>query len=98
MIDIINSSIKNTIKSINNKDYSIEELVKQYIKKTDELDKFNLVSEKIYEDAILQAKNADKKSIEERLPLEGIPIAVKDIFCTKGNQTTASSNILKNFS
>ena len=32
MIDIINSSIKNTIKSINNKDYSIEELVKQFMK------------------------------------------------------------------
>ena len=35
--------------------------------------------------------------MEERRPLEGIPIAVKDIFCTVGNKTLASSNILKNF-
>ena len=37
------------------------------------------------------------KTMEERRPLEGIPIAVKDIFCTAGNKTSASSNILKNF-
>ena len=43
------------------------------------------------------AKKADTKSMEERRPLEGIPIAVKDIFCTVGNKTSASSNILKNF-
>ena len=29
--------------------------------------------------------------------MEGIPFAAKDIFCTKGDLTTASSNILKNF-
>ena len=30
-------------------------------------------------------------------PLEGIPIGVKDLFCTKGVRTTASSHILDNF-
>ena len=30
-------------------------------------------------------------------PLEGIPLGVKDIFCTKGVQTTASSRILEGF-
>jgi len=30
-------------------------------------------------------------------PLEGIPLAVKDLFCTDGIRTTASSNILGNF-
>ena len=30
-------------------------------------------------------------------PLEGIPVAVKDLFCTKGVRSTASSHILDNF-
>jgi aspartyl-tRNA(Asn)/glutamyl-tRNA(Gln) amidotransferase subunit A len=30
-------------------------------------------------------------------PLEGIPLGIKDLFCTKGVRTTASSHILGNF-
>ena len=97
MTNSIYRDIRSIIKAIDNKEYSIEELVNVFIKKIDTLDKFNLVSEKLYDDAILQAKKADAKKKEDRLPLEGIPIAVKDIFCTEGNKTTASSNILKNF-
>ena len=29
--------------------------------------------------------------------LEGLPLAIKDLFCTKGVRTTAGSNILGNF-
>src|SRR4051812_18836364 len=29
--------------------------------------------------------------------LEGVPLGIKDLFCTKGVQTTAGSNILKGF-
>jgi aspartyl-tRNA(Asn)/glutamyl-tRNA(Gln) amidotransferase subunit A len=29
--------------------------------------------------------------------LEGLPLAIKDLFCTKGTRTTAGSNILNNF-
>jgi aspartyl-tRNA(Asn)/glutamyl-tRNA(Gln) amidotransferase subunit A len=44
------------------------------------------------------AKNSDKK-INQGVagPLEGIPIGVKDMFCTKDIKTTASSKILENF-
>ena len=97
MINNMYQDIKSTIKAIDNKEYSIEELVNGFIKKIETLDKFNLVSEKLYDDAILKAKKADAKKKEDRLPLEGIPVAVKDIFCTEGNKTSASSNILENF-
>jgi aspartyl-tRNA(Asn)/glutamyl-tRNA(Gln) amidotransferase subunit A len=33
----------------------------------------------------------------EARPLEGLPLAIKDLFCTKGVKTTAGSNILSNF-
>jgi aspartyl-tRNA(Asn)/glutamyl-tRNA(Gln) amidotransferase subunit A len=39
-----------------------------------------------------------KRKTGERLgPLAGIPVAVKDVFCTRGAPTTCSSNILKKF-
>ena len=34
---------------------------------------------------------------ETRGPLDGIPIAIKDLFCTDGVQTTAASHILEGF-
>src|SRR5271155_3456624 len=30
-------------------------------------------------------------------PLEGLPLGIKDLFCTKGVRTTACSQILENF-
>ncbi len=33
----------------------------------------------------------------EARPLEGVPLAIKDLFCTKGVRTTAGSHILSNF-
>ncbi len=33
----------------------------------------------------------------EARPLEGIPLAIKDLFCTRGIRTTAGSHILDNF-
>ena len=43
-------------------------------------------------------KHADSRIAKgEARPLEGLPLAVKDLFCTKGVRTTAASRILDNF-
>ena len=44
------------------------------------------------------AEESDKRyqKGEQRL-LDGIPIGVKDVFCTKGIKTQAASKILNNF-
>ena len=49
--------------------------------------------------ALKQAKESDKrraakKSLSE---IDGVPIALKDVFCTKGIKTTAASKILEDF-
>ncbi len=50
------------------------------------------------ERAAAMAKAADARIAKGAAgPLEGIPIAVKDLFCTEGVRTTACSPILKNF-
>ncbi|ARW16037.1 Asp-tRNA(Asn)/Glu-tRNA(Gln) amidotransferase subunit GatA [Komagataeibacter europaeus] len=48
--------------------------------------------------ALTAAAHADETLAKgEAGPLTGIPLGIKDLFCTNGVRTTAASNILKNF-
>jgi len=50
------------------------------------------------ERALAMANESDARLARgEGRPLEGVPLAIKDLFCTKGVRTTAGSNILNNF-
>jgi aspartyl-tRNA(Asn)/glutamyl-tRNA(Gln) amidotransferase subunit A len=50
------------------------------------------------EHAIAAAEAADRDRSEGNLkPLSGVPIGMKDLFCTNGVQTTAGSHILEGF-
>ncbi|MDB2684251.1 Asp-tRNA(Asn)/Glu-tRNA(Gln) amidotransferase subunit GatA [Alphaproteobacteria bacterium] len=98
MSDLLNLDLSSAQKSLKNREISSVELTKAYldaIEKTSSLGAY-IDLQKDY--ALEMAKNSDKK-INQGVagPLEGIPIGVKDMFCTKDIKTTASSKILENF-
>jgi aspartyl-tRNA(Asn)/glutamyl-tRNA(Gln) amidotransferase subunit A len=48
--------------------------------------------------ALDQAKTSDKRiAAGEARPLEGLPLGIKDLYCTRGVRTTACSNVLAEF-
>lgn len=62
-------------------------------------DALNAFIEIVPEKALAMAAESDARLANgEAGPLEGIPLAIKDLFCTQGIQTTAASHILEGFS
>jgi aspartyl-tRNA(Asn)/glutamyl-tRNA(Gln) amidotransferase subunit A len=48
--------------------------------------------------ALRQAASSDARLAKgEARPLEGLPLGIKDLYCTKGVRTTACSGILESF-
>ncbi len=48
--------------------------------------------------ALAQAKASDARlATGDARPLEGVPLGIKDLYCTQGVQTTAASHILEGF-
>lgn len=92
-------TIKSTKDALLKKEISAIELTKSYLeqikKQNPELNAFITITEN---EALEQAAGADKLISEgQDLPLLGIPIALKDIYMTKGIRTTAASNVLKDY-
>jgi aspartyl-tRNA(Asn)/glutamyl-tRNA(Gln) amidotransferase subunit A len=79
-------------------DVSAAELTRAYLDRIAAVDEavqsYLLVDEK---GAMAAAAAVDAKSQNDRLPWEGVPIGLKDIFCVKGLETTCASRILKGY-
>jgi len=61
-------------------------------------DALNCFIVKTPEKALEAAEEADRAlAAGEVLPLSGVPLGIKDLFCTKGVQSTAGSHILEGF-
>lgn len=99
MKEVLNMTIKEITKSLRNREFSALELTEFFLERIRKYDGQIRSYLKVTEDLAREmAKDADKR-IEngEEGRLLGIPIAVKDIICTKGIETTCASKILKGF-
>ena len=90
------SEIKNGLEK---GDFTSTELTSHYLERIEKYDKqLNSFISVTSDHALEQAKAADDRyKNKDALPLDGIPIAHKDIFCTKGILTTCGSRMLSNF-
>ena len=96
MTDITKKNLSEIVKLIKNKEIKSEELTQSFIKNINNDKKLNAFITKNSEEALKKAKNFDKNPKLNTL-LPGVPIAVKDLFCTQGTKTTAGSKMLENF-
>lgn len=96
-------TIKKAQEGLKNKQFSAVELIKasleQINKNNPRLNAFLTVCEK---EALEKAKKSDvliakDASIIEEKPLLGLPIAIKDNFCTQNIKTTAASKVLADY-
>jgi aspartyl-tRNA(Asn)/glutamyl-tRNA(Gln) amidotransferase subunit A len=96
MSDITSQNLTELIKNIKDKKISSEEVTKSFVEKAEKARTLNCYITEDFDLAIKKAKKFDSKP-NFNLKLPGIPIAVKDLFCTDGLKTTAGSKILNNF-
>jgi aspartyl-tRNA(Asn)/glutamyl-tRNA(Gln) amidotransferase subunit A len=79
--------------------FSAREVADAFIVKVSRAKALNAFIVETPDHAIAAAKEADtaRAAGETLKPLAGVPIGMKDLFCTKGVQTTAASHILEGF-
>lgn len=84
--------------ALHNKTISSVELTTEYLKRIQRYQALNAFISIDEENALYEAKIADQLLQQNRgTPLTGIPMAHKDIFCTKTMHTTCGSKMLANF-
>lgn len=95
MNDIVSLNLEDQIGLLEKKEISSYELTTLYLENIKENKDLNCFIS-LNENALEQAKVIDNLK-DRQSPVQGIPIAHKDIFCVKGHKTTCGSKMLENF-
>jgi aspartyl-tRNA(Asn)/glutamyl-tRNA(Gln) amidotransferase subunit A len=92
-------SIVDAAAALRRKDFSARELTQAHVDAVESLNpRLNAFITETPEQALAQADAADAAlAAGSAGPLAGIPLGIKDLFCTAGVRTTAASRILGNF-
>ncbi|CAG0890970.1 unnamed protein product [Darwinula stevensoni] len=78
---------------------SAEELCRKCLERIQQIQHLNAFISILGDSALQEAREADARIQRGKAlgPLDGIPVGVKDNFCTKGVQTTCASHMLENY-
>ena len=98
MTNLNSLTISEARDKLKSKEISSLELTNSCLSAIDAADALGAFVHKTPELATEQAKRADERLKKENAPdLCGIPLGIKDLFCTKGVESQAASRILENF-
>ncbi len=98
MTDLSKLTIADARDALRKGDMSAVELTESYLSAIEQADALNAYSTRTPEIALEQARAADVRIRAGDAPdMCGIPLGIKDLFCTKGVQTQAASHILDGF-
>src|SRR6476619_5848325 len=98
MSELTALTIANARDGLKQKKFSAAELADAHLAAIEKARSLNAYVLETPERANAMAKAADARITKGNAgPLEGIPLAIKDMFCTEGVRTTACSHILDNF-
>lgn len=98
MKNITKLTIHELLNGLQKKEFTAVELTEAYLENMQSGKHYSAYVTECGERALEQAAQADKHYADNsNRALEGIPLGIKDLFCTKGIRTTACSHILDNF-
>jgi len=91
-------TINEILESYRNKKFSATELTQAYIDNIKNNQDLNAFITETFDHALAQAKICDQNIAKGQLrEIEGIPMGIKDLFCTKDIRTTCGSKMLEDF-
>ena len=98
MTNFTDLTIKQALDGLAKKEFTSLELTNAHLDAMEAARNLNCFITETPDVARAQAKASDEKRAKgEAGLLEGIPLGIKDLYCTKGIRTTAASKILENF-
>ncbi len=98
MSDLTKLTLKTALDGLASKSFSSVELTKAHVEAVESARVLNAFVLETPEQAIDMAKASDaRRASGSAGPLDGAPLGIKDLFCTKGIRSTAGSKIIGKF-
>ena len=98
MAELTHLTMAQALDGLAKKEFTAVELTEAHVAAMEKTRPLNAYITETPEQALAMAKDSDARRAKGEVgPMEGLPIAVKDLFCTKGVRTTAASHILDGF-
>src|SRR6201982_3511889 len=98
MTDLTSLTLAQAREALRKKEFSATELAEAYLAAVEQARALNAFVMETPERARDMAQASDARLAKgEGGPLEGLPLGIKDLFCTEGVRTTACSQILDDF-